>query len=79
MIKKTGSVLITEEAIVVTGFIFDGAGNDGCAMDAMKWARERLTEEAANYNGSMKGARMSGREMLAGPQRTMIEGGGSND
>jgi len=53
MIKKAGSVLITEEAIVVTGFIFDGAGSDGCAMDAMKWAGERLMEEAANYNGSM--------------------------
>jgi len=75
MIKKTGSVLITEEAIVVTGFIFDGAGNDGCAMDAMKWARERLMEEAANYNGSMKGARMVGQEVLGKPGQEALKAG----
>jgi len=75
MIKKAGSVLITEEAIVITGFIFDGAGSDGCAMDAMKWAEERLTEEAANYNGSMKGARIVGREVWGKPEQEALKEG----
>jgi hypothetical protein len=46
MIKEYGTVVITADQVLVTGFAFEGVANMGdAAREAVEWAKARLNEE----------------------------------
>ena len=45
MIKKYGQVVITEDSVEVIGFHFDGSDGKNPGIEALEWAKQRLSAQ----------------------------------